>query len=181
MAGSTDHFAEFDRKKKLLVGFGERLTRLAADGNDKEAVRILDDFMARFTENKFLLLVVGDFKSGKSRLQPVAEQLGDALPVRLHAGDRLGNGLGRPMLEDGLLKQSSDGRASSSGEPARSPSASKARRYSRSVFGLSLSSPAILRQPVLSRCSRTSSSNVSTSILSTPPPFPSGHGRMERG
>ncbi|MBE2253184.1 MAG: dynamin family protein [Myxococcus sp.] len=64
----SDHFKTFELRKKQVVRFGERLTSLARDGHDEEAARVLAEFMARFGSNRFLVLTVGDFKSGKSTL-----------------------------------------------------------------------------------------------------------------
>jgi GTP-binding protein EngB required for normal cell division len=68
MTKTPDHFGEFEQRKKLVVKFAERLSVLATAGHDEEAARVLGDFMGRFSNNRFLLLVVGDFKSGKSTL-----------------------------------------------------------------------------------------------------------------
>lgn len=64
----ADHFSAFDQKKKQVMRFSERLSALARDGRDEEAVRVLAEFMDRFATNRFLVLVAGDFKSGKSTL-----------------------------------------------------------------------------------------------------------------
>jgi len=63
-----DHFNAFEQHKKQVVQFSERLSELARAGGDEEAVGVLAEFMNRFSTNRFLVLVVGDFKSGKSSL-----------------------------------------------------------------------------------------------------------------
>lgn len=58
----------FEDRKRRIVEFTADLRQLASDSGDTGAVAILDDFMERFRANRLLLLVVGDFKSGKSTL-----------------------------------------------------------------------------------------------------------------
>jgi GTP-binding protein EngB required for normal cell division len=73
-AAREDHMApekkdllqEFETRKTRVVGFAERLRSLAVERADNEAAQVLDGFMRRFRETRFLALVVGDFKSGKS-------------------------------------------------------------------------------------------------------------------
>jgi GTP-binding protein EngB required for normal cell division len=64
----ADHFSAFEQRKKQVVRFSERVSALARDGRDQEAARVIAEFMDRFSTNRFLVLVVGDFKSGKSTL-----------------------------------------------------------------------------------------------------------------
>lgn len=68
MTETRNHFAEFEHRKEQVVRFAERLRTLATTGGDAEAASVLQGFMGRFATNRFLLLVVGDFKSGKSTL-----------------------------------------------------------------------------------------------------------------
>ena len=63
-----DYFRQFQSRKRRIVELGRQLAALAKTVSDAEAARVLADFMGRFTQNRFLLLVVGDFKSGKSTL-----------------------------------------------------------------------------------------------------------------
>lgn len=56
------------QRKQALLDTGKRLRELAATGGDPNSAQVLDDFLARFRDTRFLVLVVGDFKSGKSTL-----------------------------------------------------------------------------------------------------------------
>jgi GTPase Era involved in 16S rRNA processing len=67
-ANMLDRLALFEERKGAIIAFAERIQALAKEGGDPGTAQVLDDFMTRFRSNRFLLLVVGDFKSGKSTL-----------------------------------------------------------------------------------------------------------------
>src|SRR4051812_21388852 len=60
--------ADLLNRKTALLETGERLRQLAVSGRDPTSAQVLDDFLERFRRTRFLVLVVGDFKSGKSTL-----------------------------------------------------------------------------------------------------------------
>ncbi len=64
----NDPLRFFEERKRQVLDVGERLRKLAGEAGDSATVSVLNDFMERFRRNRFLLLVVGDFKSGKSSL-----------------------------------------------------------------------------------------------------------------
>ncbi|MDY7226810.1 dynamin family protein [Hyalangium rubrum] len=64
----SDVVAVFEERKQRILDLAKTLKGLAAEREDAEAVNVLSDFVERFQQNRFLLLIVGDFKSGKSTL-----------------------------------------------------------------------------------------------------------------
>lgn len=65
---STPRLAELLQRKNVLLDVGERLRQLAVEARDPTSAQVLEDFLSRFRRTRFLVLVVGDFKSGKSTL-----------------------------------------------------------------------------------------------------------------
>lgn len=61
-----DPLSLFHERKEKVIGFATQLRGLGQERADTETVQVLDDFMDRFRGNRFLVVVVGDFKSGKS-------------------------------------------------------------------------------------------------------------------
>lgn len=64
----SERLAELLERKEALLVLGERLRKLAVGANDPTSAQVLDDFLERFRRTRFLVLVVGDFKAGKSTL-----------------------------------------------------------------------------------------------------------------
>lgn len=65
---SSRRLTELLERKANLLATGEQLRELATSGGDPNSASVLDDFLDRFRRTRFLVLVVGDFKSGKSTL-----------------------------------------------------------------------------------------------------------------
>jgi GTPase SAR1 family protein len=64
----SDVLAVFEARKQQILDLARALKELALEREDHDAAEVLTDFVRRFHENRFLLLTVGDFKSGKSTL-----------------------------------------------------------------------------------------------------------------
>lgn len=58
----------FPQRKATLIGLAERIKTLANECGDTGTAVVLDEFMHRFAATRFLVVVAGDFKSGKSTL-----------------------------------------------------------------------------------------------------------------
>jgi GTPase SAR1 family protein len=56
----------FKRRKELLLGCAEQIATVAAEMGDTETKATTDDFVARFRQERFLVVAVGEFKWGKS-------------------------------------------------------------------------------------------------------------------
>lgn len=63
-----DRLSQLLDRKKGLLDSGDRLLKLTSSMREASTASVLDDFLNRFRSTRFLVLVVGDFKSGKSTL-----------------------------------------------------------------------------------------------------------------
>jgi len=64
----TDALASFEADKARVLDFARQIQSVAVDRGDRESAEALGTLMRRFEENRFLVVSVGAFKTGKSTL-----------------------------------------------------------------------------------------------------------------
>ncbi len=65
---SKAHIDAFGARKARLLEMARRLKAAAEDRKDQDSCSVLERFVRRFDENKFLVVFAGEFKRGKSTL-----------------------------------------------------------------------------------------------------------------